>query len=160
MEEKKAYNQKKITLMRQQIMSNIANQKDSVYFLNKKAKEEVAENIRQLKEHKRKQTESERYRQKLNRQSMVLEQNNSKLNQSLEMFSKRSFALKNYENKIYNNFEQSKLNTERIKKLEMVEQTLIDQLKETYMEQDRIMLEKIPSITNCSGRKSSDKHFK
>ena len=160
LEEQKAYNQKKITLMRRQIMSNIANQRDNVYSLNRKAKEEVSESIRQLKDEKRKQTESERFRQKLNKHTMVLEHHNSKLNQSLDMFSKRSFALKNYEDKIYNNFEQSKLNTERIKELEMIEQSLIDKLKETYLEQDRIMLEKSPSISNWNGRKSSDKHFK
>lgn len=65
MEEQKISNQKKIMLMRNQIMSNITNQRDNVFNLNKKAKEEVAENIRQLKEDKRKQTESERFRQKL-----------------------------------------------------------------------------------------------
>ena len=65
MEEQKISNQKKIMLMRNQIMSNITNQRDNVFNLNKRAKEEVAENIRQLKEDKRKQTESERFRQKL-----------------------------------------------------------------------------------------------
>lgn len=65
MEEQRLSNQKKIMLMRNQIMSNISNQRDNVHMLNRKAKEEVAENIRLLKEDQRKQTESERFRQKM-----------------------------------------------------------------------------------------------
>ena len=53
MEEVRMDNQRKIMQMRNQIMSNISNQRNSVYHFNRKAKEEIAENIRQMKEERK-----------------------------------------------------------------------------------------------------------
>lgn len=115
MESQKANNQKKIVLMRNQIMSNISNQRNSVYFWNRKAKEEVNDHIRQLKDKHHRQMESEENRQRLQKLSIIQEKNDSKVNRSLEMFTKMTMARKNYEDKMKLNIKSAKSNTSKIK---------------------------------------------
>lgn len=148
MEEIRMDNQKKILQMRNQIMSNISNQRNSVYYFNRKAKEEVADNIKILKQEKHKIDKIEESHQKMKKLSYLNNHYNAKYNQSFENFTKQSMVRKNYEDKINYNFESSKVNNMKIKQLEMLEKQLLDRLKDTYIEHDKVRMDYSPTSLN------------
>ena len=87
-------------MMRTQIMDNISNHRNTVYFNNRKTKEEVLNKIQQLKENRQSLERAEQETARLKKLSLIQEQQDARLNHSLELFTIRSNARKDYDDKI------------------------------------------------------------
>jgi hypothetical protein len=138
-ERQRQKNNRKINLMRSQIMHNILSRRNDVYNGNRQTKNEVSNHIKELKSQKRSTDKSQYAYNRGKRLSIIQGKQSAKMNNSLELYFLKKQARQEYDDKINLNLKISQHNLEQIKELERLEAQLVDQLKETYQEHDNIL---------------------
>ena len=139
LEKERQDNNRKITLMRNNIKNNISSQRNSVFNTKRKIKNEVVTRMNLLKQ---KRHSDELIEDKINsnkRLSIMQNKSKARTNQSIDLFATKSNALEKYDKKIEYNLQMSKDNQTRIKKLEELESQLMAKLNQTYLEHDNIV---------------------